>query len=143
MWFKTASILVTVCWQISLLVLHFPQVRLVWSRDASATGALFLALKQLEGQGEPDLAQAVVCSGASVCYYEAQCEIVVVVAQLVGNDEDPAHRSAQGLRFHEATAAVLQMCPRTAKAKKPKPTKPTRGSKRTEDELIASMLPGE
>ena len=41
-----------------LLVLHFPQMRLVWSRDSHATARIFIALKQKQQQ--PTIEQAVV-----------------------------------------------------------------------------------
>jgi len=41
--------------KITLLVLHFPLVRLVWSRDATATASLFVALKAGQLQPEPSL----------------------------------------------------------------------------------------
>jgi len=42
--------------RLSLLLLHFPKLRLLWSRSAAHTVAIFTALKQ--GQAEPDLTAA-------------------------------------------------------------------------------------
>ena len=47
-----------------LLMLHFPQMRILWSRDSHATTNLFLALKQRQQQ--PTIEQAVVASSHSI-----------------------------------------------------------------------------
>jgi DNA excision repair protein ERCC-4 len=47
-----------------LLMLHFPQMRLLWSRDSHATTRLFLALKARQSQ--PTLEQAVVANSHSL-----------------------------------------------------------------------------
>lgn len=43
--------------RLSLLILHFPQMRLLWSRDPYVTAKLFIALKQKQQQ--PTIEQAV------------------------------------------------------------------------------------
>ena len=42
--------------QLALTLLHFPKLRLLWTRSAAHTVAIFTALKQ--GQPEPDMAAA-------------------------------------------------------------------------------------
>ena len=42
--------------KLSLLVLHFPRLRIVWSRSLHATAEIFLTLKS--NQDEPDLDKA-------------------------------------------------------------------------------------
>lgn len=43
--------------KLSLLVLHFPRLRLVWSRSVHATAEIFASLKQ--NQDEPDESKAI------------------------------------------------------------------------------------
>ena len=40
--------------KLALMVLHFPQVRIVWSRDANMTGSVFLTLKATAASGPQD-----------------------------------------------------------------------------------------
>lgn len=42
--------------KLSLLVLHFPRLRIIWSRSLHATADIFLTLKS--NQDEPDLDKA-------------------------------------------------------------------------------------
>lgn len=43
--------------KLSLLVLHFPRLRIIWSRSLHATAEIFAALKA--NQDEPDEAKAI------------------------------------------------------------------------------------
>lgn len=43
--------------KLSLLVLHFPRLRIIWSRSLHATAEIFTALKA--NQDEPDEAKAI------------------------------------------------------------------------------------
>jgi DNA excision repair protein ERCC-4 len=49
--------------KISLLILHFPQLRYIWSRDSHATSETFIHLKQ--GLPQPNLEQALLSSSES------------------------------------------------------------------------------
>lgn len=60
--------------RLALLALHFPRLRLIWSRSLHATADLFRALKT--HQDEPDPVAAAAVGECAACYVGYGCATV-------------------------------------------------------------------
>ena len=84
--------------KLSLLILHFPQMRILWSRDSYATANLFTALKQKQSQ--PSAEQAVTTNQKALTSAQAGYEFIDVSAG-VGMTEEEKEAKNLSLTPHD------------------------------------------
>ena len=94
--------------KLTLLVLHCPQVRFVWSRDSHMTSAMFLMLKH--NQAEPDVEGVLSAVGEGVGHLVTVQEMT---GEAVGEDEDERVHSMMSFdmlrKLPGVTAANLRL----------------------------------